>query len=168
MLDKKTIQKSFELLNEEIKPKGVKGEICLYGGAVMCVAFDARPSTKDVDAVFKPAEEIREAAKRVARDMGLLEDWLNDGVKGFLVEHPRKIILDLSNLKIFIPEPDYLLAMKALASRADTSDAEDVRFLIKKLGLEKSEDVFRIVEKYYSREQVRPATRFFIEEIFSS
>jgi len=56
--------------------------------------------------------------------------------------------------------------MKALAARFDTSDRDDVLFLIKKLGLKRAEDVFEILERYYRPEQVRPATRFFIEEIF--
>jgi len=59
--------------------KNVKGEICLYGGAVMCLVFDARPSTKDVDAIFHPAEIIRKAAKEISNDYELVDDWLNDG-----------------------------------------------------------------------------------------
>ncbi|MGA2294500.1 MAG: hypothetical protein ABSG24_04660 [Acidimicrobiales bacterium] len=36
-----------------------------------------------MDAVFVPANEVRIAAARVAHNLGLEEDWLNDGVKGF-------------------------------------------------------------------------------------
>ena len=53
-MDKAQIQACFEKLNDELKSLDVKGEICLYGGAVMTLVFDARPSTKDVDAIFKP------------------------------------------------------------------------------------------------------------------
>lgn len=165
-MEKEEILKLLHLINDELQKRNIKGEICLYGGAVMCLAFDARPNTKDVDAVFKPTKEMREAVALIARDNGLREDWLNDGVKGFLVAHTQQIFLDLPFLKVFIPEPDYLLAMKTFSARVDATDKQDVQFLIKKLHLSTKEEVFSILEKYYPLQQVRPATKFFIEEIF--
>ena len=144
----------------------VKGEICLYGGAAMCLVFDARPATKDVDAIFRPAQQIRKAAERVAQAHGLKDDWLNDAVKGFVVPHPQRVLFDFSNLKVYVPEPDYLLAMKTLAARANTTDRGDVELLIKSLKLKTADEVFVILEKYYPRQQIKPATQFFVEEIF--
>ena len=83
------ILRYLHILNEKLRQQNVKGEICLYGGAVMCLVFDARPSTKDVDAIFHPSEIIRKAAKEIANELDLADDWLNDGVKGFLVDHPK-------------------------------------------------------------------------------
>lgn len=37
-------------LSDELGAIGVSGEICLFGGTVMVLAFGARPATKDVDA----------------------------------------------------------------------------------------------------------------------
>jgi hypothetical protein len=144
----------------------IKGEVSLYGGAVMCVVYEARPATKDVDAVFRPSSEIRAAIKIIAERHSLPADWLNDGVKGYLVEHPQRVLFDLSNLKVFVPEPDYLLAMKAIAARGDTYDKEDVMKLIEVLGLRAPSEVFKIVEKYYPKNQLKPATQYFIEELF--
>ncbi len=165
-MTKEEILKFLHLLNDELFHEGIKGELCLYGGAVMCLAFDARPNTKDVDAVFKPTKQIRDAVARIGRDNNLREDWLNDGVKGFVVQHAQKIILDLPNLKIFIPEADYLLAMKTLSARVDTTDKQDVEFLVKLLKIDSADRVFNILEKYYPQQQIKPATKFFIEEIF--
>jgi Nucleotidyltransferase of unknown function (DUF6036) len=153
-------------LNDELCAVDVKGEICLYGGAVMCLVFDARPSTKDVDAVFRPAQEIRRAAESVAEAHGLRKNWLNDAVKGFVVPHTQRVLFDFPNLKVYVPEPDYMLAMKTLASRVDETDRGDVELLIKLLGLKTPDEVFAILEKYYPRQQVKPATQFFVEELF--
>jgi hypothetical protein len=153
-------------LSRELGRQALRGEICLYGGAVMCLVFRARPATKDVDAIFKPAAEIRAAAAAVAERHGLGQHWLNDAVKGFLVEHPRRTFLDLPALQVFVPEPEYMLAMKALAARFDTADRADVKFLIQHLGLRQPAEVFAILRKYYPHERIKPATQFFIEELF--
>ncbi len=153
-------------LNDELRAMDVKGEICLYGGAVMCLVFDARPATKDVDAVFRPAQRIRQAAERVAQVHNLRGDWLNDAVKGFVVPHAQRLLFDFTHLKVYVPEPDYLLAMKAMAARVDETDRKDAELLIKLQGLKSPDEVFVIVEKYYPRQQIKPATQFFIEEMF--
>ena len=41
MLDSKTILKLFDALNEELRSAGVRGEIGICGGAVMCLVFNA-------------------------------------------------------------------------------------------------------------------------------
>lgn len=55
--------------------------------------------------------------------------------------------------------------MKALAARVEATDKDDVIFLIKTLNIKSAEEVLSIVEKYYSAKLIKPATRFFIEEI---
>ncbi|MEI2690901.1 MAG: DUF6036 family nucleotidyltransferase [Anaerolineae bacterium] len=155
-------------LNDELRALGVVGEACLYGGAVMCVVYQARPSTKDVDAIFQPTSQMRQAVERVAERHDLRPDWLNDAVKGFVVQHPQRILFDLTNLKVYVPEPDYLLAMKTLAARVEGTDQEDVKFLINLLGITNADQVFQILEKFYPRQRIKPATQFFIEEIFEA
>ena len=168
MVDRSEIKKYLKELNDELTAQNIKGELCLYGGAVMSLAYNARPSTKDVDAVFEPSRIIRESSKKIAQKYDLPEDWINDAVKGFVVPHNQRILFDLSHLKVFVPEADYLLAMKALAARVDGADKRDVIFLVKKLKLRSARDVFAILEKYYPREKIKPATQFFIEELFEN
>ena len=66
MLSKKQILSLLEQLNTELVKEKAIGELYLMGGAVMCLAYDARASTQDLDAVFKPAKIIRDAARRIA------------------------------------------------------------------------------------------------------
>ncbi len=165
MLKEEIIQ-YLNILNTKLGQRDIRGEICLYGGAVMCLVYDARPSTKDVDAVFQPAQIIREAAREIAQDYELANDWLNDGVKGFLVDHPRKVFLNLSHLVVMVADTEYLLAMKALSARVDGTDSKDIRFLVNQLKLQSVDRVFAILEKYYPHRLIKPATQFFLEELF--
>lgn len=168
-LSKEKILRYLKDLDEELRKKSVIGEVLLYGGAVMVLVFDARPATKDVDAVFMPVKTMLEAIKKVAEKNNLEEDWMNDGVKGFQSNVGEKqAFLNLSNLRLYVPTKEYLLAMKALASRVDAKDRADVEFLIKALGIKTAEEVFDSVEKYYPRKQIAPKTQFFIEEVIEN
>ena len=166
MLTRSMIQRLFKALNRELRAAGVIGEVGLCGGAVMCLVFKARAATKDVDAIFRPSREIRAAAKIVASKFDLPEDWLNDAVKGYFhAEPPREEVLNLSNLRVWAPRPDYLLAMKCVAARFDSHDREDVIFLLEYLSLKNSGAVFDIIERYYPRRSIPAKAKFFVEEI---
>lgn len=169
MLTRTTILRLFKALNKELRAAGVIGEVGLCGGAVMCLVFKAREATRDVDAIFRPSREMRAAAKRVAAKFDLPPDWLNDAAKGYFhVEPPREEVLGLSNLRVWAPKPDYLLAMKCVAARFDTHDREDVLFLLSYLGLKKPRAVFDLIERYYPRRLIPAKTKFFVEEILES
>ena len=101
------ILRLFDLLNEELRRDATRGELFLVGGAVMCLAYAARPSTADVDALFQPAKQIRAAAAKVARKAGVDTDWLNDGVKGFLGEQSAwSRFIELDHLRILVAQPE--------------------------------------------------------------
>ena len=140
----------------------------------MVLAFDARESTRDVDAILVPKTEVLACALRVSEEMGLRFDWLNDGVKGF-VSTKGQVTTEgmpvLENLRIMRPTNEYLLAMKCLASRVadDTTggDANDVKTLVKHIGLTSPDQVCELVAQYYKESLLPPKVRFFIEELFS-
>ncbi|HSK73301.1 MAG TPA: DUF6036 family nucleotidyltransferase [Pyrinomonadaceae bacterium] len=162
----KEIEKYLSEINDELAAKDVIGEICIYGGAAMCLAFKARPATKDVDAIFEPVKVIRRAINKIGEKYGLNPGWLNFAVKMFVINHEKKILFDFPNLKVFAPTADYLLAMKVLALRAESFDAEDVEFLIKYLDLKNPEEVLKIVADYYPKKEVKTEAKFQLEEIF--
>jgi hypothetical protein len=174
ILTKETIIAALDELNTRLTEKGITGELCIYGGATMALAFDARESTRDVDAVFVPKTEIHLAARRIAEDMGLPASWLNDGVKGFVSADGDVTTDDMpqwDNLRIFRPTSRYLLAMKCMAARVadyDTAgDKNDIIHLCNDLSLESADEVLDIVEDYYPRTRIPVKTQFFIEEAIS-
>jgi hypothetical protein len=164
------ILRALQALNDDLVQQGIKGEIGIVGGAAMVLAFNAREATRDVDAVFQPSSKMRAAAMRVAKAHGLPDDWLNDAAKGYMPAdtQPRSILLDLPGLSVWLPPPQYLLAMKAIAARFDSNDAQDLRVLIQHLGLRRVDEVLEVVEAYYPRNQIPPKTQFFLEELFES
>lgn len=169
-MNKNEIKFAFEKLNEHCKIKKIKGEIGVVGGAAMVLAYGADRATKDVDAIFEPASVLRKAAEEVSEALGLPSDWLNDAVKGFLPKNQPKQsdLLELSNLVIWVPEPEYMLAMKSISARFDSKDSEDIKRLCKILKLKNPNEVFEIIQNYYPKNQIPPKTIFFIEEVFEN
>ena len=158
----------FDLLNAELATEDVQGELYLVGGAVMCLALDARHATRDVDGYFRPTGVIRQAVGRVAAQAEVPIDWLNDAVKGFL--SPRGDFdpyLDLDHLKIFVARPAYLLAMKCAAMRLgeEFHDLDDIRYLLRYLNITDVEEALKVVTRYFDAERLPPKTRLALEEL---
>jgi hypothetical protein len=169
MLTKERIRALFEQLNHLLRERGEVGEVGIVGGAVMCLVYNTRVATKDVDAVFEPSSVIRELASQIAQGEDLPPDWLNDAAKGFILPgFAKQEVMTMSHLRVWAPEPRYMLAMKCISARWDTSDRDDVIFLIKELKLKKPAEVFEILESYYPHNRIPPKTQFFIEELFSA
>ncbi len=137
----------------------------------MCLALGARESTRDVDAVFRPIREVREAAARVASRLDLSATWLNDAVKGFL--SPRGEFddyLELGHLHVFVAPPSYLLAMKCAAMRLgeEFHDLDDVRYLLRYLNIATAEEALAVVSRYFGEDRLPIKTRLALEELLGS
>jgi hypothetical protein len=165
------LRRLFTLLNDELGRSGVTGELYLVGGAVMCLAYAARSSTQDVDALFQPATEVRQAAARVAIQAKLPADWLNDSVKGFMsAQGDFAPFLELPNLRVLIAQPEYLLAMKCLAFRigAEFHDEDDVRYLLRHLDIRSAEQAQSVITRYYPLERFPQKTLYALAELLSA
>lgn len=167
-LGKEEILENLELVNEELKLINMHGEILITGGASMCLVFSARPATKDIDAIYEPKSIINDIAVKIALQKGMPESWLNDSVKGFInaEAYEKKMLLKTySNLKIYSVIPEYLLAMKLMASRMDSeTDKKDIVFLMKHLEIDTSEKANQVIESAFKAEFILPKTRYVIEE----
>jgi len=162
------LRRLFGLLNDELRRSGVEGELFLAGGAVMCLAYAARPSTQDVDALFRPAREVREAAARVAVQAGVRPDWLNDGVKGFLSDRGEfDPFLELDHLRVMVAQPAYLLAMKCLAFRigAEFHDEDDIRYLLRQLDVRSYDQAIEVITRFYPLDRFPQKTLYALAEL---
>ena len=169
-LSQNDLRRLFQLLNDELRSAGTEGELFLVGGAVMCLAYAARPSTQDVDGLFRPAREVREAAARVAVRARVAANWLNDGVKGYLSERADfRPYLELDHLRVMVAQPEYLLAMKCLSWRigAEFHDEDDVRYLLRHLSIDSYAQAVEIITRYYPLERFPQKTRYGLGEILA-
>lgn len=155
-------------LSRELEKQEVRGEILVLGGCAFVLAFKSRPATKDLDAIFEPKATILSIADRLAKEEGLPEGWLNDGVKGFLSgTGETEPFLDLPGLRVFVPSAEYLFAMKALSMRLseESRDLEDLKFLIPRLEIRTLKEAMQLVEKYYPEERIPTKTSYALEEL---
>lgn len=135
-LSAEDIRRAFMALSEELERNQRRAEIIVFGGAALVLLFDARESTKDVDAYFvsPEASAIRKAAEAVAEQQDLPTNWLNDAAKGYVVELTTGASLYESNaLTIRAASTTQLLAMK-LAAWRDAVDRSDARLLLSQMS----------------------------------
>jgi hypothetical protein len=173
-LTREAILRALDSLSEALGKQNVTGELCLFGGTVMVLAFTARLSTKDVDALFQPTPLIRELARRIGEEQSLPDDWLNDGVKGFVSARHETTAGNLPqfpHLRLTMPVPEYLLAMKCMAARlagttGEASDVPDIVFLIRHLQLKSAQAVLEIVAQYYPSNRISLKTQYLVEGLF--
>jgi hypothetical protein len=167
-LTQSDIRRLFELLNQELATSSTHAELFVVGGAVMCLAYGARSSTEDVDALFRPSTEVRQAAARVAARAGLNESWLNDGVKGFMSRQGDFVpFLEMEHLSVMVAQPAYLLAMKCLAMRigAEFHDEDDIRYLLRHLDVQTYEQASELIAKYYPLDRFPAKTLYALAEL---
>ncbi|MBI3890436.1 MAG: hypothetical protein HY303_02775 [Candidatus Wallbacteria bacterium] len=154
-LTRAEIRRLLQLLDAELAAQAVEGELCLVGGAVMCLVLDARDATRDVD----------------GPKAGVSESWLNDAVKGFLSARGEfEAYLELPNLRVFVARPEYLLAMKCAAMwlGEEFHDLEDVRYLLRYLNISTVEEALVVVTRYFDAKQLLPKVRLALEELLSA
>lgn len=154
-MDQNIVLKALTRLGQLAQDEGLQLECCIYGGALMMLAYDSRATTKDVDAIFRPRAPGLRLAAIVAKELDLPDDWLNDQVRTFLApsEQLRNLPIELPGLQLTAPTAGYLLAMKALACRSQlpgyTGDLDDLRFLIRKMDIHSVSEIQDWIDKYY-------------------
>src|SRR3954447_22611151 len=87
LLSRDDILNALEALARELASLDIPTEIVIGGGAALVLLYKARDTTRDVDAfalISENAPMVRQTARRIAESLGLPENWLNDGAKGYL------------------------------------------------------------------------------------
>lgn len=167
-MDRGEILTALTALGRRLADRGVVGELYVVGGAAIALAFNERRATRDVDAVFEPKLIVYQEAALVADELDLPEDWLNDGVKGFLAgpdPWPTGLI-EVPGLRVQSASPEMLLALKCLAHRLGEDD-DDVRLLARHLGLTNPDEVLDLVVGVFG-DKVDIRAELFIREVLGT
>lgn len=157
-------------LGADLDLQGIRAELFIVGGAEMVLAYNTRRTTRDIDGVFEPKSEIYTSAARVGSRHGLPNDWLNDAVEG---PPPgpgpnARAVLCAPGVRVSVPSPEYLLALKVHAARVDR-DPDDIKELAKICGAATSDEVLAITERIMGgRERLMPKAQLLVEEMFPS
>jgi hypothetical protein len=165
-LDAEDVRALFQELSDRLAGSGVHAQLFVVGGAAMALAYDQGRLTRDVDALFVPAREVRQAAEAIGAAHGLEPDWLNDAAKGFLPgqdEHPATVF-ESESLLVQVASPGYLLAMKLHASR-DERDLEDAATLFGLLGYTTAEQGIELLTSTYPTGRLLPRHHYIVQDV---
>jgi hypothetical protein len=176
-MNRETILDALRRLGAHAQAANIRLEVSIYGGTAFLLAYDSREATRDVDAILRPKEEGQRLVELVARELDIPEDWLNSNVEQFvspLGEAKRRLaeIEDATGLIVHVPTAGYLLAMKALACRrpigAYQGDIEDLRFLIRKMEIQRVDQIQAIVDSFYPDDVIPVSDRALLETLIQS
>ncbi|MGH3253375.1 MAG: hypothetical protein ACRDOI_45140 [Trebonia sp.] len=169
LLDRAAIQDAFRRLGDRLARRGVVADIYVIGGAAMALAYDARRSTRDIDAVFHPHGIVLEESRAVAAELGLPSWWLNEQASVYVApggDAAAPHVFDHPGLRVSAASPEHLLAMKVLAGRR--RDADDIRHLVKHLGLSSVAEVIEVCRAVFPEEPVSDRARLILEDLFDA
>ncbi|WP_304428033.1 DUF6036 family nucleotidyltransferase [uncultured Clostridium sp.] len=146
-------------INDALERKNKCLSITIYGGSCLCLITKYRESTYDIDVLTSDNSLLKECI----REIGLSDDIVNTDIEVFLNKSERlNLYKRYSNLEVFVPSLDYLLAMKIRASRE--KDANDIKNLIEELNIKTLKELRDIFVKYYSPIQFNEHRIKFIKE----
>lgn len=126
-------------------------------------------STSDphIDAIFQPHGVVLEEAWAVADEFGLPRWWLNEQASVYVApgrDNAAPQVFDHAGLRVSAASPEHLLAMKVLAARR--RDAEDIRFLVDRLGMTSVEQVLALCVEVFPDEEVPARALRVLEDVF--
>lgn len=111
---------------------GYEIEIVLIGGASILINYNFRDVTNDIDALFLPSSEIKEAIIKVSEKFNISTKWLNDDfktTKSYSNKLPEFSTFYKSYNEVITVrtiKDEYLIAMKLVSGRIYKNDISDI------------------------------------------
>lgn len=141
-------------LGARLQRLGLTADLYIVGGAAMALTLDERRVTRDIDAVFSPADRVYQVAAEIAAERGLPREWLSSAVAAFTPHGPDAdaVGLDIPGLTVAVASAEHLLAMKLAAGR--TRDLGDLVVLFRVLNITQATQAVAIASRLYGPDSV--------------
>jgi hypothetical protein len=180
-LTKDDLSLALQELGALAQQEGLVIDLAIYGGACLMMVSNFRVGTRDVDAVAASDQgAVDRLAGRIAASRGWDPRWLNDGVRTYMspsVEPPAQHQFlraypseQTPGLRIFVPTPEYLLAMKLMSLRIapeeGAKDLNDILSLLPIVGLQRKEDIVAFAAGFYPEARTSAKLRLAIDELW--
>lgn len=152
-------------LDVRLQQRRLTADVFVFGGAAMVLGFDARPATRDLDAVWLPHTAVLEEAWAVADELDLPRSWLNDHASAYLPSGVRSgdaVAFQGAALRVTLASAELLLAMKVRAARR--GDLADIALLAHRVGLTTAEELIAHAESVFD-EPLGERQRMVIEDL---
>ena len=169
LISRAQLQEAFRLLAKRLADRGVVGDVYVFGGAAIVLAYNGRAATRDVDAIFEPREIVHEAALDVAEALSLPRWWLNDQTASYLSrlrDSDAATIVDFPNLRVTAISEEHLLAMKALAARR-YADMDDIALLATRLGISTPDAIEELCARVYPDEPLTGRAKLVVSDVIA-
>ena len=172
LLDREGLLRVLDALSQRLGELGLRANIHLAGGACMILAHQRTRATLDVDSLFiDERESVLRAAREVAKEHGLSEEWLNDDVRdlyfqtsmSFQTNEAAPALYDSPALVVTGASLGHMLAMKAQACR--NSDLDDISFLLRRLNVTTMDEIREVHESVFPYESLSPEKERRLETI---
>jgi len=167
--DRERLLLAFDRIGAAAAVQDVMLEMAVYGGSALMIAGNFRFATEDADIaeLERPWPEwLTRVVADIAADQGWSADWLNEGVQFHLSPLADQVADHIEfatfprggapGLRVSVPSAPYMLALKLKAMRINDprrgeQEADDIRNLLRTVGVTTIEDAIAILGRYFPR-----------------
>ena len=152
MMDAAELGRMLDELDEELKYAGAKAEVYVFGGAAMILGYGSPRTTDDIDGIISSDRhgDVIRAIRKVGRNNGVAEDWLNETGTAAVPKKPdlgQTTVHSSRNLTVRAAGRRHLTAMKLEAGRQ--IDQEDLTRLVQRFGPRNAEELVEMHREAY-------------------
>jgi len=167
LLSRQQLQGALERLAHHLQRRGVHGELYLFGGGAMVLAYNTREATMDLDtAIRRQHGAVLAEARVVAEELGLPFWWLNEQATSYLPagqDVEATVVMERPGLTVLAASPRHLLALKVRAARQ--SDVADIVVLARLVGATSAEEAEDVATAVFGGEPLSERSRAVLADL---